>query len=163
MPTQSPGSTPKPTPQPTERRALRAIAAFEVLKGLLALAAVLGLLSLMHHDLHHIAAALIGHVGLDPGGHYPALALDELDKLLATDRRTLLLAALAYVGLRWLEAFGLWRERPWGEWLGAVSGALYLPFELRHFAHRPALATAAVMAANVAVVGFLLWRLRQRR
>jgi uncharacterized membrane protein (DUF2068 family) len=57
--------------------------------------------------------------------------------------------------VRLLEAFGLWRGLRWGEWLGAVSGALYLPFERRHFLHGPTLSTAAVMAVNRAAVVFL--------
>ena len=56
----------------------------------------------------------------------------------------LLLAATAYVLVRFTEAYGLWKDRWWGEWLGALSGALYIPFELWHFAHHPSLASAAV-------------------
>lgn len=152
-----------PGPGSARRRALRAIAGFEALKGVVALAASLGFLSLVHHDLHHIAAALIGHVGLDPGGHYPAVILDDIDRLLGADLRSLLLAAFAYVLVRFVEAYGLWHQRPWGEWLGALSGALYVPFEFRHLAHHPTLTTAVVMAANIAVVGFLVWQLRLRR
>lgn len=65
--------------------------------------------------------------------------------------------------VRFLEAYGLWTQRPWGEWLGALSGALYVPFELRHFLHSPGWATAAVMTANVVVVSFLGWQLWRRR
>lgn len=146
-----------------QRRTLRAIAGLEAFKGAVALAASLGFLSLVHHDLHHIAAALIGHVGLDPGGHYPAEILADVDRLRAADLRSLLLAAAAYVLVRFTEAYGLWHQRPWGEWLGALSGALYVPFEFRHLAHHPTPATAVVIAANIAVVGFLAWQLRQRR
>ena len=142
--------------------ALRAIAGFEALKGIVALAAGLGFLSLLHQDLHRVAASLIGHIGLDPGGHYPTIILNNVDKLLAVNRGALLLAALAYVLVRFVEAYGLWNERPWGEWLGALSGALYVPFELRHLIHSPTLATAAVVVVNIAVVGFLAWQLRQR-
>ncbi|URI06908.1 DUF2127 domain-containing protein [Aquincola tertiaricarbonis] len=148
------------------RQALRAIAAFEALKGLVALAAGLGLLSLLHHDLHRLALALIGHVGLDPGGHYPALLLGRLDQLQHLPTRLLLMAVLAYVALRWLEAWGLWKGAAWGEWLGALSGALYLPFELRHLLHRPSVAAAAVVTLNAVLVVVLArqwWRQRDRR
>lgn len=142
--------------------ALRAIAGFEALKGVVALAAVLGFLSLLHQDLHHIAASLIGHVGLDPGARYPAIILKDIDQLLSANRRTLLLTVAAYVFVRLLEAYGLWNERRWGEWLGALSGALYVPFEIRHLIHSPSIATAAVVVINMAVVGYLAWQLRQR-
>ncbi len=141
---------------------MRSIAAFEAFKGVLALAASLGFLSLLHKDLHHIAASLIGHIGLDPGGHYPAIVLDNIDRLRDANIHWLLLAAFTYVLVRFFEAFGLWNERPWGEKLGALSGALYVPFELRHFVHNPTAVTAVVMVTNIVVVGFLVWRLRQR-
>ncbi|HET7525320.1 MAG TPA: DUF2127 domain-containing protein [Burkholderiaceae bacterium] len=146
-----------------QRRALRAIAAFEAIKGAVALAAGLGFLSLLHHDLHRLAASLIGHIGLDPGARYPAIALHDVDQLLGVNHRALMLAITGYVLVRWWEAFGLWNGRAWGEWLGAMSGALYVPFEMRHMVHHPTLATAVVMAANVAVVSFLSWQLWRRR
>ncbi len=149
---------------PPHRQALRAIAAFEALKGFAALAASLGFVGLLHHDLHHVVASLIGHIGLKPGDRYPAMVLTDIDQLLSADLRPLLLAATAYVLVRFTEAYGLWKDRWWGEWLGALSGALYIPFELWHFAHHPSVASAAVALANMAVVGFLgqqLWRRRQ--
>ncbi len=167
MPSREATAPTRPLPRSTvtgaAQNALRTIAAFEAFKGMLALIASLGFLSLLHHDLHHLVAALIGHIGLNPGDHYPAMVLGSVDQLLATPHRTLLLLAGAYVLLRWLEAYGLWNTRPWGEWLGALSGALYIPFELRHFVHQPSWLNAAVVLLNLLVVGFLGWRLRQRR
>jgi uncharacterized membrane protein (DUF2068 family) len=146
-------------PLDLNRRALRTIAGFELAKGLLALAAGLGLLGMLHHDVHATALSLIGHVGLSPGDRYPALALHDLDQLLAIDPHSLLWAVGSYVLLRFTEAYGLWSGGRWGEWLGAMSGAFYLPFECRHLVHGPSLAGALVIAANMAVVGFLGWRL----
>jgi len=77
--------------------------------------------------------------------------------------RSLLLAATGYALVRFLESYGLWNERGWGEWLGALSGALYVPFELRHLIHRPTVATTIVIAANIVVVGFLVWQIWSRR
>ena len=155
-----------PPESPAQRRALRAIAAFEALKGLVALAAGLGLLSLLHHDLHRLALALIGHVGLDPGDHYPALLLGQMDRLQHLPAQQVLLAVLAYVSLRWVEAWGLWRGAAWGECLGAVSGALYLPLELRNLLNRPTVAAAAVVTLNAILVVVLArqwWRQRGLR
>ncbi len=154
----SPGSTPPP-----HRQALRAIAAFEAVKGVAALAASLGFLSLLHHDLHHIVASLIGHIGLAPGDRYPAMVLTDIDQLMRADLKPLLLAAAAYVLVRFAEAYGLWKDRWWGEWLGALSGGLYIPFEWWHFLHHPSLASAAVALANMGVVGFLVLQLRRRK
>lgn len=148
---------------PVSRRTLRAIAAFEAFKGGLAVAAGLGLLGTLHHNLHAIAVTLIGHIGLNPGDRYPAMALRNMDQLLSQDLHLLLLAAGGYATLRLTEAYGLWTDRRWGEWLGALSGALYLPFEIRHLIHKPGFTGVLVIALNVAVVGFLGWRLRHQR
>jgi uncharacterized membrane protein (DUF2068 family) len=145
------------------RLALRSIAGFEAVKGVVALAAGMGLLGLLHRDLHHLAASLIGHIGLDPDARYPAMILRDIDQLRGVNLRSLLLAVSGYALVRFAEAYGLWNGRPWGEWLGALAGALYLPFELRHMIHRPSLATAAVIAFNIAVVGFLSWQLWLQR
>jgi uncharacterized membrane protein (DUF2068 family) len=153
-----------PSPPAPIRRALRSIAAVEALKGFVALAAGLGLLGLVHRDLHHLAASLIGHIGLDPGDRYPAMLLRTVDVLRSANLRSILLAVTAYSSVRFLEAYGLWCNRTWGEWLGALSGALYVPFELRHLAYRPTVATAVVIALNIGVVGFLAWQIwRERR
>jgi uncharacterized membrane protein (DUF2068 family) len=151
---------PAPVPAHRGRRALRAIAAFEALKGAAALAASLGLLSLLHHDLHHAVATLISHFGLQPGDHYPALVLHLADAVADQNRRTLVLLAAGYVTLRFAEAWGLWFEHRWGEWLGALSGALYVPFELRHLVHSPTPESVLVLLGNLAIVAYLGLRLR---
>ena len=142
-----------------QRRALRTIAIFESIKGATALAASLGLLSLLHRDLHQLAEALIGHFGLQPGARYPSLILHGAEVLQDADRRALVLLAAGYVLLRFFEAYGLWFERIWGQWLGALSGALYVPFELWHLLYRPSAAGIAVLTVNLLVIGFLAWQL----
>jgi len=147
-----------------KRRALRTIAAFEAFKGLAAFAAVLGVLDLMHRDVRHLAIDLIGRFGWSPEAHYPSILLHYADLLPGANVRVLVFVAAAYVVLRLLEAYGLWNDRAWGEWLAALSGALYVPFEVHHLAHLPSLISAAVLAGNVFVVGFmtfLLWRRRR--
>ncbi|OZI66443.1 DUF2127 domain-containing protein [Bordetella genomosp. 11] len=145
------------------QRAQRLIALVEAAKGVGALAASIGLLSLLHHDLRRIVAVLIGHFGLDPGGHYPEELLHFATVLQDTSLRTLVALASCYVILRLAEAYGLWRDRIWGEWLGALSGAIYVPFEVHHLIHRPGALAVAVVLFNVAIVAFLAWQLWHRR
>lgn len=145
------------------RVALEGVALFEATKGLAALAALLGWLGLVHHDVQRLALELIGHFQLDPTTHYPALLLRYVDELNVTPLRTTVLLGSAYIGLRWIEACGLWLDRAWGQWLGALGGAIYVPFELRHFWHEPTWQSALVVVCNIALVGFLGWRLWKRR
>jgi len=159
-----PGASSAPPLSTGNRRAMRSIAVFEGVKGVLAIAAALGLFSLLHHDLHHVAATLIGHFGLSPGDHYPSLLLHYADLVEDTNRRTLALLAIAYVVVRCAEAYGLWHERIWGQWLAAFSGAIYVPFELEHLVFKPTIVGGVVLFANVAIVTYLgveLWRERR--
>ena len=146
------------------RRALHAIALFEAIKGLAALAAGIGLLGLLHQqDIHQLVVALLWRFHLDPALPYPAILLHYADLLSAIDLRTLAPVALAYIGVRFAEAWGLWRGKIWAEWLAALSGALYIPLEVAHLVHRTSLINAAVLLANVLIVGFLALQLWQRK
>lgn len=56
---------------PTAKRALRARAILDATKGIAALAIVVGVIDLMHHDAKHLAIELIGRLGLNPESCYP--------------------------------------------------------------------------------------------
>lgn len=143
------------------RRTLHAIAAFEAIKGLAAFAAVVGVLDLMHHDVRHLALELIGRFHLNPDAHYPSVLLHYANLLPGTDLHSLFLLASCYIAVRLLESYGLWNDYAWGEWLGALSGGIYIPFEFNHLWHRPSLITGLVLAGNMFLVAFLtiqLWR-----
>jgi uncharacterized membrane protein (DUF2068 family) len=45
------------------------------------------------------------------------------------------------------------------DWLGALSGAVYVPFEIQHCIHRPSAVAATVIVVNIAVAVFLFWQL----
>ncbi|GMV02397.1 MAG: hypothetical protein AMXMBFR59_41640 [Rhodanobacteraceae bacterium] len=94
---------------------------------------------------------------------FAALLLRSVDELNVTPLRATVLLGSACIGLRWAEVCALWFERAWGQWLGALGGAIYVPFELRHLWHEPAWQSAVVLIGNCALVGFLGWRLWLRR
>ena len=145
------------------RRALRTIAIFEAIKDVAALAAVIGVVDLMHHDARRLVIELIGRFHLTPEARFPSILLHYAELLPDADLRPLVLIASGYIVVRLLEAYGLWKERAWGEWLGALSAGIYIPFEVRHLLHRPSIVSAAVLAANVFVVVFLAFQLWRRR
>lgn len=147
----------------TETKTLHAIACFEALKGIAALAASVGLLSLAHHDVRAMAYALIGHFHLDPDAHYPKILLDDAALLANSNVRQVVLLAWGYAGIRLLEAYGLWKDRAWAEWLAALSGTVYLPWELNHLLQHTTVINGIVLLGNVAVVAFMVARLRRRK
>lgn len=146
-----------------ENNILHAIALFEAAKGIAAITASLGLLSLAHHDIRAMAYALIGHLHLDPQAHFPHMLLDEATWLAHADLRQLVMIACGYAAIRFVEGYGLWRDRTWAEWLASCSGAIYLPVEIGHMQERPSWANGAVLVFNCLVVAYMVTRLWQRK
>lgn len=149
------------TPTLNRNRTLRAIALFEAAKGIAAFTVVVGVIDLMHHDVKHLAIELIGRFGLNPESHYPSLLLRYADLLPGTNVRLMVLMASGYILMRLLEAYGLWNARTWGEYLGALSSGIYIPFEIAHLLIRPSGFGVGVVLVNVFIVIYLtiqLWR-----
>lgn len=148
---------------PASRRAIRAIALVEAAKGALVLLAATALLSLIHVDLNRVAGELVRHSHLNPAAHYPHIFLDAVAHL--DEPRLLWLAAGAagYSLLRFAEAWGLYRERAWAEWLAAASGAIYLPVEVDELMRGVTAIGAGVFAINLAIVALMARALLQRR
>lgn len=144
-------------------RTVQAIAAFEAFKGVLVLAAASGLLLFLHQDLHRLAASLVAHTHLNPAARYPHIFLDAATHL--QDRNLLLLAfgAGCYSALRFVEAYGLYRNAPWAEVLAALSGAVYVPFELAHLWREVSLLSLGALLVNLLVVAVMVASLLRRR
>jgi uncharacterized membrane protein (DUF2068 family) len=144
------------------RSALRAIAIFDVVMGLAALAGLIAVLGLLHHDMRALAMSWIDSLGLDPKSHYPSLLLHYADVLPNTNVPMLVLLFCAFIALRFVEATGLWLGKAWGEYLGALSGGVYIPFEVVHWVRQPSWLSALVALMNVLIVGYLTHALWQR-
>ncbi len=137
--------------------ALRSVALLEAAKGVLVLLVGFGLLSLIHHDVQRFAEHLIAHAHLNPAARYPRIFMDLANQL--TDGRLLLIAAGAaiYSIVRFVEAYGLWYARRWAEWFAALSGGIYVPFELLElYAHVSWLSVGALVL-NSTIVAFMLY------
>jgi uncharacterized membrane protein (DUF2068 family) len=144
-------------------KTVRAIAYLEAAKGLLVLAAATGLLSLLHRDVYELAAMLIEHAHLDPASKFPQIFLDAASRM--GDSRLMMLAggAALYAAVRLIEAYGLYFERAWAEALAAVSGAIYVPFELSGLARAPSWHGVALLSLNIAIVAFMIRAMLRRR
>ncbi len=142
---------------------LRTVAVFEAAKGVLALAASCGLLSLRHTDLHAATDAFLLHHGIDPERHYTRLFIESVAR--ATNHHAGQIAALgfAYALIRLLEGYGLWQGKHWAEWMAVISTGIYLPVELWHFAHRPTLLNAGIILLNLALITYVGQLLVQQR
>ena len=144
-------------------KAVRAVAALEAAKGVLVLLVASGLLSLVNGDLHAAAVTLVEHAHLNPAAHYPKIFVDAVGSLNDRHLTWLALGALGYSTIRFVESWGLFYGMAWAELLGAVSGSIYIPFELLQMVREPSWDTAFVLAVNCLIVAIMVWALMNRR
>jgi uncharacterized membrane protein (DUF2068 family) len=152
-----------PRSQMSHQAGLRVLAVLEAVKGALVLGVGLGLLGLIHHDVQHLAEGLVRHFHLNPANSYPRVLLHAAQQL--TDARLwgLAVAALVYALFRFAEGYGLWTQRRWAAWLGAVSAALYIPVEVWELVEGITGPKVVLLGVNVGVVWYLAMVIRQRR
>ena len=142
---------------------LRAVALFEALKGTLVLVVGFGLLSFLGHDTELFAGQLIRRLHLNPAHHYPHVFIEAMTAV--TDSRLWLFAGLAvfYSTIRFVEAYGLWHERRWAEWLAALSGGVYVPAELYEIYLHATWLKFAMLGLNLVIVAYMGWLLTESR
>jgi uncharacterized membrane protein (DUF2068 family) len=127
------------------------------------LAAGFGLLHLLHKDVHRIVYEFISKVHLNPAQKYPKIFIDLADNI--TDSKLWFIAGLAliYSAFRFVEGYGLWRQRVWAEWLAVVSGAIYLPIEIYEVFTKASFVRIFALVANIVVVVVVAYVLIQKR
>src|SRR5579864_3160021 len=113
-----------PTPEPSHRqqRVLQTVAVFEFLKGVFVVLMGICALLLVHRDAWLIAESLLALLHISTDRHSAQIFLDFADNV--TDSRLWAAAQLAFVytALRFVEAYGLWHQRTWAEWVAFGSG-----------------------------------------
>ena len=148
---------------PRLQKGIHAVAVFEGVKGALVLAAGFGLLRLLHKDVHMIVCEFITHIHLNPVQKYPKIFIDLADNI--TDSKLWFFAsfALIYSAFRFIEGYGLWKEKTWAEWLAVISGTIYLPVEIYEIGVKISFVKILALAANFVVLGVVAYVLIQKR
>jgi len=145
------------------RAELRIVALIELAKGALVLAVGAGLLAFAHRDLADIVEELLLHLHLNPASRIPGIFIELASRADSINLWVLALGALVYSTVRIAEGYGLWYDHAWAEWLGAVSGLIYVPFELYALSKGITLLKLGTLALNLIVVTVLIESLVRRR
>jgi len=145
------------------RAELRIVAIVEFAKGALVLAVGAGLLAFAHGDLQDIVEELLLHLHLNPASRIPGIFVELASRADSINLWLLALGATTYAAVRIAEGYGLWYDHAWAEWLGAVSGLVYVPFELYALSKGVTLLRLSTLALNLIVVSVLVESLIRRR
>jgi uncharacterized membrane protein (DUF2068 family) len=140
-------------------RGLQTVALFEAAKGALVLLAGFGFFALLHHDAQHVADRLVRQFHLNPANHHPRIFLRLAEQATPSHLWLLAAGALCYALVRFIEAYGLWRERAWAEWLAIVSSGIYLPIEVWELLKGITWPRVVLFVVNLAIVAYLAWTL----
>ena len=148
---------------PGRRSPLRLIGAFKLTKGLLLAAVALGALHYVHRDLGEAGFRFVRRLHVDPDGR---LAEPALRHLAGVDPRAMMrfsLGALVYAALLITEGVGLLLAQRWAEYLTIIATASLLPLEVYELARHPNLTRITVLIVNLAIVIYLVERVRRER
>ncbi|MCX6949845.1 MAG: DUF2127 domain-containing protein [Opitutae bacterium] len=148
---------------PAHHQALRSVALIEALKGMIVLIAGFGLLSFLNRDNELFAEQIIRQLHLNPEHYYPQIFINAMARLEDSHLWALAGVAAIYATVRFVEAYGLWHERRWAEWLAALSGGIYLPFEIYELFRNPSGLLLGAFSLNLIVVGYMVWLLTESR
>lgn len=138
------------------KRSMRSVAVLEAAKGIVVLLAGGGLAAWLHPDAGRWSALIVMHFHLNPAKLHPQILLDALNELANVRLTVLAFLASLYSLVRLIEAYGLWRGRRWAAKLAAMSGGIYIPFELYELVLRPGALPMLALLINLIVVWAML-------
>jgi uncharacterized membrane protein (DUF2068 family) len=142
---------------------IRLIAAFKLLKAILLIAVGVGALKLLHQDAAGALDRWAAMLGFDPGNQYVDSALQKLANLPSNKIKGLGVGSFIYAGLFLIEGIGLWMVRRWAEWFTVIVTSSLVPVEIYEIHRHPSPVKILVLIINLAVVGYLAYRIRNSR
>jgi len=146
---------------PNHNKGLRSVAIVEAFKDIIVLVAGLGLLTILGQNAGKLADQLVKQTHLNPASHYPRISIETMSHLADGHLRWLAALATIYAIVRLVEAYGLWNQRRWAEWLAALGGMIYIPLEIYELFQRVSLISVSALLINLGIVSYLVWVLQE--
>ena len=142
---------------------LRLIALFKLLKAITLIAVGVGALKLLHRDLESTLDHWVAMSGLDPGNRWVERAIEKASNLTPAKVKGLGIVSFIYAGLFLTEGIGLWLMKRWAEWFTIIITSSLVPVEVYELYRHPSVTKILVLIINVAVVTYLLYRIRSHK
>lgn len=145
------------------KRGIRIIGAMKLAGAVLLLAAGVGIFRLMRGDVGGALEHYASRLHLDPENR---LVQEVVYRVAGIDRghlKALGAGTFFYSALEGLEGVGLILRRRWAEYLTVLATGLLLPVELYELARKVNAVRVAILLANLAILAYLIWRLREDR
>ena len=137
-------------------RVIWLIGLFKLVKAGLLIAVGVGALSMANDP----TVALSVHA-VRPNAHFLNHMLAKVLDVPPEHMRVLGVGSLIYSVVFLIEGYGLLRRRRWAEYMTTIITISFIPLEVYELIERRSLLKGAVIVINVAVVIYLIWRLRE--
>jgi len=147
----------------SDTKVLRLIAIFKLLKAALLIAVCAGALRLVHTDVTTLVEKWVARFGLNPGSRYVGHVILEAASLTPNRIKDLAAGSFLYAALFLTEGIGLWLAKHWAVWFSTIITSSLVPLEVREIYRHASSAKVLVLVINIAVVGFLIYRIRSQR
>jgi uncharacterized membrane protein (DUF2068 family) len=140
---------------------IRLIAIFKLVKAITLVAIGVGVLKLLHRDMDSTLDHWIAVSGVDPGNRWVERGIEKASNLSHAKVKGLGIVSFIYAGLFLTEGIGLWLMKRWAEWFTIIITSSLIPVEIYELYRHPTAFKILVLAINVAVVLYLLYRIRR--
>jgi uncharacterized membrane protein (DUF2068 family) len=147
----------------SDTKLLRLIALFKLLKAALLITVGVGALRLVHTDVASFVEKWVARLGLDPGSRYVGRFILKAAALTPNKIKDLAAGSFIYAGLFFTEGVGLWLLKRWAMWFSIIITSSLLPVEVHGIYRHPTSAKIFILVINIAVVAFLIYRIRSER
>ena len=139
------------------------IGLFKLLKAISLLIIAIGLLKLLHRDVATVVTHWVERLRLDPDNEHIHRALSKVFRITPKQLKELSIGTFIYSGLYLTEGIGLLMRKHWAEYFTTISTALFIPLEIYEMFHKFTWTKTGLLAVNVAIVWYLVARIRSRR
>lgn len=139
---------------------IRLIAVFKLLKAASLIIVGIGILKLMHSDVATKLDHWVGMIGFDPGSSYVNRAIEKATNLSPHKFKEFSIGSFIYAGLFLTEGIGLWLQKRWAEWFTVIITSSLVPVEIYEIFHHLTVVKIIVLIINIAVVAYLVYRIR---
>jgi uncharacterized membrane protein (DUF2068 family) len=141
--------------RPSDSTVIRLIALFKLVKALILIALGVGALKLIHRDMGSTLEYWITTCGLDPENRWLERGIEKVSNLSPAKVKGLGVVSFIYAGLFLTEGIGLWAE-----WFTIIITSSLVPLEVYELYRNSSATKILVLVINVAVVIYLLYRIR---
>jgi uncharacterized membrane protein (DUF2068 family) len=149
--------------KPESATTLLLIGGFKLFKGVLLLVVAIGALRLMHKDVAGVVQHWVDLLRVDPDNRFIHRIIVRSFGIQARQLKAISAGTFFYAGILLTEGIGLLMRKHWAEYFTVISTAVFIPLEVYEIFHRFTWVRVGVLIVNVAIVWYLVNRIRQRR